>query len=258
MHILVSNDDGIEHEGIAAMRRAVIGLGEVSVVAPLSGQSASGHAITVHEPLLVRRVEVRGANGFAGIGVDGRPADCVRLAIRKLLDKPVDLVVSGINAGANVGINVFYSGTVAAAAEAAMLGVPAVAFSLSLAAGTGDYARASDLCKGVLEQLVHDGLGSGDLINVNIPPLVDGNPRGLMVAPQSTAGITDAYLGAVDANGYEQYRLGSNYSFGRQDDSDVSALSEGYMTVTPLHIDMTNHDRLIALRRKKWKTPKVD
>ena len=255
MHILVSNDDGIEHEGIAALRRAVLDLGDVSVAAPLSGQSASGHGITVHEPLLVRRLEVRGRDGFSGIGVDGRPADCVRLAIRKLLDKPVDLVVSGINAGANVGINVFYSGTVAAAAEAAMLGIPAVAFSLSLAAGSGDFARAGELCRWVLDQLMSDGLGSGDLINVNIPPLLDAAPKGLLVVPQSTAGITDAYLGALDADGYEQYRLGGEYSFGFQDDSDVLALSEGYITVTPLHIDMTNHDRLVALRRKRWDVP---
>jgi len=253
MRILVSNDDGITHPGIAALRSAVLKFGETFVVAPSSPQSASGHGITVHGPLMVRRMQVR--DEFSGISVEGRPADCVRLAVRKLLDDPPDLVVSGINDGANVGINVFYSGTVAAAAEAAMLGIPAVAFSLSMAGSNDDYLQAADLCQLVLENLIKDGLGKGDLLNVNIPPIAKGKPKGLLVVPQSTAGITDDYLGAVDANGMEQYRLGGEYTFHFQDDSDVLGLAEGYITVTPLHIDMTNHDRLIALRLKKWDYP---
>ena len=128
MRILLSNDDGILAPGLAALHAAAKHFGEVTVIAPRSARSASGHSITIHKPLIVQHVPPNGPEKFAGISVDGSPADCVRLAIRRLLSEPPDLVCTGINAGANVGVNVFYSGTVAGAAEAAMLGIPAVAF----------------------------------------------------------------------------------------------------------------------------------
>jgi len=255
MRILLSNDDGITAPGLAAMRAALEGLGEVTVVAPDSPQSAAGHAITVHAPLKVKRLTVPGAEAgkeFLGISVDGRPADCVRLAIRMLLPQPPELVVSGINNGANVGINVFYSGTVAAAAEAAMFGIPAVAFSASNFAGPADFVRAATLCRSMLDELLAGGLGKGDLLNVNIPALSAGNPKGVRTVPQSTAGIDDTYLTDTDAHGQEQYQLGGEYSFAPQPNTDVSALGDGYITVTPLHVDMTNHDRLISLARRTW------
>ena len=218
MRILISNDDGILAPGLAALWAASESLGVTSVVAPDSPQSAAGHAITVHHPLAVKRLTVPcEGREFLGISVDGRPADCVRLAIRMLLSAPPDLVLSGINEGANVGINVFYSGTVAAAAEAAMFGIPAVAFSASNAGGKIDYARAAALCRGVLDQLIANGLLHGD----------------------------DPTL--------ERYKLGDKYSFHPQADSDVEILNAGYITVTPLHVDMTNHDRLVSLARRAWK-----
>ena len=191
MRILLSNDDGIDSPGLAALRAAVNDLGAVTVVAPSSPQSAAGHAITVHQPLEVRRIKV-GPEEFLGISVDGRPADCVRLAIRTLLPEPPDLVLSGINEGANVGINVFYSGTVAAAAEGAMFGIPAVAFSAGNAGGV-NFPQVARLCRKVLNQLLRDGLTRGDLINVNIPVLKEGVPKGIRVVPQSTAGMEDFY-----------------------------------------------------------------
>ena len=161
MRILISNDDGILAPGLAALHAAVCDLGETTVVAPSSPQSAAGHSITLREPLAVRRVMVNdSAHPFWGNSVAGRPADCVRLAVRKLLAEWPDLVVSGINAGANVGVNVFYSGTVAAAAEAAMLGIPSVAFSAAYRASPDeiDYARARRLCRWVLDGLRAVGL----------------------------------------------------------------------------------------------------
>ena len=128
--ILLTNDDGIRAPGLVAMYRALAGLGEIHVVAPETVQSATGHGITLSAPLLTQRVTVEDA--FTGTSVDGRPADCVKLAVAKLLPRPPDLVVSGMNSGANVGINVIYSGTVAAAIEAAFLGLPAIAVSLYL------------------------------------------------------------------------------------------------------------------------------
>ena len=290
MRILISNDDGILAPGLAALYRAVADMGEVTVVAPDSPQSAAGHSITLTHPLAVRRVHV--GTEFHGISVDGRPADCVRLAIRNLLPQPPELVLSGINAGANVGINVFYSGTVAAAAEGAMIGIPSVAFSAAMTGGEADFAGAAKLCRWVLDRLLASGLSKGELINVNIPelagirgqaPISNGStmltasdeigasppsetrgqaptnsnsagesPLGVRVVPQSTAGIDDEYVRDVNLGG-ECYRLGDKYGFFHHEgESDVVALTEGYITVTPLHVDMTRHARLAKLKGLAW------
>jgi 5'-nucleotidase len=251
MRILLSNDDGILAPGLAALYGAVAELGEVAVVAPGSPQSAAGHSITLRQPLVVQRVHVNGIHPFWCNSVDGRPADCVRLAVRKLLPNWPDLVLTGINAGANVGINVFYSGTVAAAAEAAMLGIPAVAFSAGAATVGGtdiDYPRVARLCRWVLDGLRASGLAGGDLVNVNIPVLTGDAPRGVRVVPQSTAELEDAYHKATDAHGRESYLLSDDYSFAHHHgDTDVASLADGYVTVTPLHVDMTDAGRLAKL-----------
>lgn len=253
MRILLSNDDGILAPGLAALYGAVADMGEVIVAAPDSPQSAAGHAITIRNPLAVHRVEVDGPPPFAGFSVAGRPADCVRLAVRSLMDAPPDLVITGLNAGSNVGINVFYSGTVAAAAEAAMLGLPAVAFSTETADGEADFPAAAELCGNVLRRLLAAGLGAGELINVNIPLLGEGRPAGVRVVPQSTAGIEDAYHRDVAHDGSESYRLTDEYSFtAEQENTDAVALAEGYITVTPLHVDMTDHKRLDDLAKRDW------
>ncbi len=258
MRILISNDDGILAPGLAALYAAVADLGEVHVVAPDSPQSAAGHSITLRHPLVIQPVQVYSPQPFTGTSVNGRPADCVRLALRNLLPSPPDLVLSGINEGSNIGINVFYSGTVAAAAEAAIFGIPAVAFSADMVGGV-DFARAAKLCRGVLDSLLDGrtnppGLGRGDLINVNIPALTGENPRGFRVARQSTAGLEDLYYPVVDDQGRQCYRLGDAYKFlsDSEEDTDVVRLAEGYVTVTPLHVDMTNHDRLPSLEKIRW------
>jgi 5'-nucleotidase len=256
MRILLSNDDGILAPGLAALYAAVADMGEVCVVAPDSPQSATGHSITLRHPLAVQKVQVDAPMRFTGISVDGRPADCVRLAVRKLLKDPPDLVLSGINAGTNVGVNVFYSGTVAAAAEAAMCGIPAVAFSACMTGGEVDFARIARLCRWVLQQLLEKGLEPGDLINVNIPCLGPGRPVGVRVVPQSTAELEDVYHRFVDEDGREAYRLGDEFSFVRgQDNADVPSLAEGYVTITPLHVDMTDRARLKSLAGFHWPAP---
>lgn len=251
MRILLSNDDGILAPGLAAMVQAAAGLGELFVVAPDSSQSAAGHAITLTHPLVVKRLRVQGACSFDGISVDGRPADCVRLAIRNLLPQRPDLVLSGINAGSNVGINVFYSGTVAAATEGAMLGIPSIAISASMT-GQVDFGRFAELARGVIQKLLAAGLRGGDLVNVNLPPLEGGAPKGIVVTRQSTAGIEDIYEPQAH-EGKESYRLGESYGFAPGDlDSDVIRLAEGFITVTPLQIDRTDHRRLGELTRRDW------
>ncbi|MBS3735374.1 MAG: 5'/3'-nucleotidase SurE [Phycisphaerae bacterium] len=257
MRILLSNDDGIAAPGLAALRATAADLGEVTVVAPDSPQSAAGHGITVRRSLTVRTAPlaaVGDAPPGEGLSVDGRPADCVRLAARHLMDAMPQLVLSGINAGANVGVNVFYSGTVAAAAEGAMLGIPAVAVSAEVADGEVDFARAGRLARWALERLVAIGLRAGEIVNVNIPA-GPGRPRGLRVVRQSTAEIEDVYHLERGADGASRYRLGPDYRFIGHIDDDVTCLYEGYVTVTPLHVDMTSHARLADLAAADWGDP---
>jgi len=250
VRILLVNDDGILAAGLAALRAAVADLGEVTVVAPDSPQSAAGRSITLAAPVVCEEVQVEGA--FAGIAVAGRPADCVKLAIRELMETPPELVLAGINAGANVGINVFYSGTVAAAAEGALFGVPSVAFSLA-GGGQMDYPRAGRLARWVLDGLLAEGLGGGELINVNLPALWRGNPRGVKLVPQGTAAIEETYQRSRDEEGRLLFRLTDYYEQSRQDgENDVTALAEGFITVTPLHSDLTDRQRLEKLRRYRW------
>jgi len=248
VRILLSNDDGILAPGLAALHAALRDLGELTVIAPESGRSAVGHGITVHKPLIVQHVPPNGPEEFAGISVDGNPADCVRLAVRTLLAHPPQLVCTGINAGANVGINVFYSGTVAAAAEAAMLGLPGVAFSADTSGGEVDYPRAAAVCRSVLDRLLAAGLRGGELINVNVPVLGKEAPP-VRVAPQSRVEIEDTYEAITDENGRQGYHLGSEYAFAEHGvATDVALLAAGCITVTPLRVDMTDHARLDALR----------
>ena len=245
MRILLSNDDGIFAPGLSALHAAVKRFGEVTVIAPESARSASGHSITIHKPLVVQHVPPNGPEEFAGISVDGSPADCVRLAIRRLLPEPPELVCTGINAGANVGINVFYSGTVAAAAEAAILGIPAVAFSADAAAEPIDYARVSRLAGELLGRIMEVTLSPGDLLNVNFPALTGEELRGVRVVPQSNVEIEDAYHRETDSAGQVSYQLGKDYRFGPAGEgTDVSVLAAGYVTITPLRVDMTNHAQL--------------
>jgi len=261
MRILLSNDDGIFAPGLVALAGALGGLGRIIIVAPESPQSAAGHSITLKGALTVRQVKAAALEGLEAFSVDGSPADCVRLAVKNLLDRPVDLVVSGMNAGSNVGVNVFYSGTVAAAAEAAMLGIPAVAMSASIEneAPFADFVAAAKLCRSVLERLLAGGLSGGDLINVNIPcpNSTDSGEKpgleGISVVPQSTAEISDVYYDETLPSGRRTFRLADAYSFlAGQDNSDVVSLAAGNITVTPLHVDMTNHDRLTALAKWTW------
>ena len=252
MRILISNDDGILAPGLAALRTVVADMGDISVVAPHGPQSASAHAITLRTAMVIGHVELA---EFTGISVDGRPADCVRLAIRELLDERPDLVLTGINDNSNVGVNLFYSGTVAAAAEAAMMGIPAVAFSAAAKDRPPDFARASVLCRKVLDHLLAAGMSPGDLINVNIPDLhAPGRPTGLSVVHQSDGEIHDTYVHDVGSDGRETWRLSDDYSFGPNHhvDSDVVCLHEGKITVTPLRIDMTRDDRLAELGELDW------
>jgi 5'-nucleotidase len=260
MRILVSNDDGIDAPGIAALAEAVADLGEVIVVAPDSAQSGAGHGITVHHPMTVRtRPVVVSVNGqeksIEGYSVDGRPADCVRLAVRELLSEPVDLILSGVNEGANDGICVFYSGTVAAAAEGAILGVPSIAFSArNTISPPIDFPTAAGHCRRVLDKLIATGLEPGDLVNVNVPSLVKpGWPKGIRVAPMSTAELADHFVLLDESENERIFKTGSDFNLGPSaENSDSIVMREGYITVTPLQVDMTRHSRVADWLEREW------
>ncbi len=253
MRILLTNDDGIMAPGLAAIRQELTAFGSVTVVAPESPQSAAAHAITVGGPVTVRRLHVQDA--FFGYSVNGRPADCVKLAITELLDQPPELVVSGINDGANVSINVLYSGTVAAAAEGALLGFPAVAVSMRQGEER-DFNRAARIAVPIIRQLLDAGLAPGQLINLNLPDMTPGQPRGIRVVPQATRMIKDKFLRHPGPDGRDYYWLtASDFDFKHADDpisSDLDAVDEGFIAITPLQFDLTRYDLLDQFRKVVW------
>ena len=254
MLILLTNDDGIRAPGLVAMYRELTRLGEVHVVAPETVQSATGHGITLSTPLLTSRVTVE--ETFTGIAVEGRPADCVKLAVAKLLPRRPDLVVSGINSGANVGINVIYSGTVAAAIEAAFLGVPSVAVSLYLRNEIPlDYPRTARLSMGVISQVLDAGLKGGQAVSINVPPLrKDESPAGVKIVRQCTNAWIDTYEERKDPRGRSYFWNNTVFTLGQTDqDTDVAALRDGYITVTPLQFDLTHYPMLREWKDREWR-----
>lgn len=242
MRILLTNDDGITAPGLAALYKRLQPLGDVTVVAPADSWSGASHSITFSEPLACGQVEVHGL--FTGYSVCGSPADCVKLASMQLHDGPIDLVVSGLNWGANVGINVYYSGTVAAAMEAAFLRIPSVAVSAAHE-DPMDFETAAELGVEVLRRLLP--LQKGDVMNVNIPPLSQGRPKGVRVVPQATSGFNEYYVPHGQTPSGQAYMLAGGAHRKEETPVDTTTLAEGYITVTPLLPDMTDHKKTLAL-----------
>lgn len=250
MRILITNDDGILAPGIQALYQAVEDLGEVDVVAPETTQSAMGHAISVMTPLLTHRVHVN--NVFYGWSVDGRPADCVKLAMLELLDERPDFVLSGINAGANTANNVLYSGTVAGAVEAAFFGIPSMAVSLQLSDEL-NFKMAGTIARSIFRQYVASNPPAGMCLNVNIPMLERGWPKGVRVCPQSNRPMDDYYTKQTDPQGRSVYWLDGRWP--KNDPNltgDLAAVEEGLVAITPLRFDMTDHERLREVGGWKW------
>lgn len=245
MRILLTNDDGIFAPGLAAVYKQLVKLGEVTVVAPTDSWSGASHSITFAEPLACTKVSIAGL--FTGFGIHGSPADCVKLASMQLHDGPIDLVVAGINYGANVGINVYYSGTVAAAMEAAFLRIPSVAMSVAAEDQT-DFDAAAEQGMAVLKRLLP--LRVGDVMNVNIPLTSRGRPLGVRVVPQATSGFHEYYVPHGNAAGEFVYRLAGGAHRQEKEPADTTTLADGYITITPLQPDMTDHKKALALKAK--------
>ncbi|MFO0851160.1 MAG: 5'/3'-nucleotidase SurE [Gemmataceae bacterium] len=251
MRILLTNDDGIYAPGLRALRKELLPLGQVTVVAPATEQSAAGHSVTLVTPLLVNEVfdELDGKREFVGWAVEGRPADCVKLALLELLPDPPDLIVSGMNAGSNAGINVLYSGTVAAAIEGAFYHFTAIACSLEYDQKIHDFPTAARHCRRVIDRILANKPAKGSLFNVNIPVLEHGPIKGVRVLPQNVTPYTEQFDRRVNPRGRTYFWTGPSFHCpDPHPDTDVSALCEQYITVTPLKFDLTDHQRLAAMR----------
>ncbi len=250
MNILLTNDDGIFAPGLAAIYDHLVKLGRVTVVAPDSSRSGASHSVTFSRPLICHKVDINGR--FTGYSIQGSPADCVKLAYMQLHEGPIDLLVAGINNGANAGINVYYSGTVAAAMEGAFLKIPAVAMSLCVEAPgvPGDFDRAALYCARILDKLMP--VEPGSVININIPRLSRGEPRGVRVVPQSSTGFNERYIAHEDELGRTAFQLTGYLHVVDGTPSDTTSLEAGYITITALTADMTDHQKTRELARIEW------
>lgn len=253
MRILLTNDDGIYAPGLRALHGELSKLGEVLVVAPATEQSAAGHSVTIYSPLLVQEVRDQSKN-FQGWAVEGRPADCVKLAIRQILPWKPDLVVSGINAGSNAGINVLYSGTVGAAIEGAFFNMPSIACSLEMpSSGPPDFQTGATIATKIIADILGKNPGPGELFNVNIPDLSQGKIKGVRVVPQNTASYVEWFDKRIDPRGRVYYWIGPDFTCpDPHPDTDVTALAERWITVTPLQFNLTRFQALELMQDWNW------
>ncbi len=247
MQIMVTNDDGIAAPGIKALADALTQLGTVTVVAPDRERSAAGHSLTLHSPLRV--FELR--DGW--YAVDGTPTDCVNMGIHSLLPQPPDLVVSGINHGGNMGDDVTYSGTVAAAMEANLMGIPALAVSLATYGPSTHFTDAAQIALQVARQIIQHGLPSDTFLNLNVPNLPLSDIKPIMVTRQGKRSFVGKIIDKTDPRGRKYYWIGSEEpSFLDDEGTDFHAVGTGHASLTPLHLDLTNHRSLDILR--SWQT----
>ncbi len=238
--ILVVNDDGITAPGIRALVEVVSDMGEVVVVAPDSPQSGMGHAVTLNRPLRMNKVDE--FDGIPAFQCSGTPVDCVKLAVDKVLHREPDLCVSGINHGSNSSINILYSGTMSAAVEAAMEGIPSIGFSLCDFSWEADFNGAKKFAKTIIEQVFNYGLPRNTLLNVNIPKVAAEDLNGMKICRQAEAQWIEVFAHRQDPYGRDYYWLTGNFiNHDKGTDTDEWALANGYVSVVPVQYDMTAH-----------------
>lgn len=245
MRVLLTNDDGIHAPGLWALHHAFSIRHQVTVVAPDRERSAAGHGITLNQPIRFKETRVNAS--LTGYAVNGTPADCVKLGMAELLDPLPELVVSGINPGANVGINVNYSGTVAAAKEAAMAGIPAMAVSIT-APGDRHVDDVARFAESLSRQMMGRGLPKGTFLNVNFPNLPMDEIRGVRWSRQGTGVFAQHFEKRTDPRDRTYYWQGCD-SQGAYDQPDIdgAALGDRYVSITPIKCDMTDYDTLREL-----------
>lgn len=239
--ILVTNDDGITAPGVRTLIKVMKTLGDIIVVAPDSPQSGMGHAITVDSTLHCDKVSKEGAD-FLEYSCSGTPADCVKLAIHEILDRKPDLCVSGINHGSNSSINVIYSGTMSAAMEAGIEGVPAIGFSLLDYDWEADFSQIESFVKTIAQNVLHHGLNKGVVLNVNFPKLKKEDIKGIKVCRQAKGNWVEEFDKRKSPMGREYYWLSGQFvNLDKGEDTDEWALENGYVSLVPCHFDLTAH-----------------
>ena len=246
--LLLTNDDGINAPGIAALAKAVKSIGDTYIVAPISEMSAMGHAITLSDP--IKMVEISKNGDFFGYGIGGTPSDCVKLAIHgKIIPRP-DLVISGINQGANLGIDIIYSGTVAGAYEGSVLGVPSMAISLN-SFTRRDFTPAAHFAKYFAEKILKQGLPKGTLLNINVPDAELDEITGIEVVRQGQAEYHERFDRRLDPRQRVYFWLSGNREYkDTSPDLDEIAIQSKKVTVTPIKYDLTNFEMLNTI--KSW------
>lgn len=259
MHILITNDDGVYAPGLLALAQELRKLGEVSILAPDHNWSASGHVKTLNRPLRVKPAVL--ADGSRALACDGAPSDCVALALMGVIETPIDVVVSGINPNANIGHDVTYSGTVTAAMEAAIGGVYGVAVSLDAPEyfnGTLDYSTAAVAARVVTTRLLKLDLPKNVLLNVNVPYLPLTGLKGYRISRQGLRIYRDELIKREDPRGRPYYWIGGEAPTGVPDaGTDFGDLQAGFVSITPIQLDLTAHDLLQRLRDVDWSTDEI-
>lgn len=260
MHILVTNDDGVSAPGLLALAQAMRRLGEVSILAPDRNWSGGGHVKTIDRPLRIKEVVL--ADGSNALAADGAPSDCVALALLGFLPENVDLVVSGINPMPNLGHDVTYSGTVTAAMEAVIWGHPAVAFSLDSPENhlsALDYETAAVVARRVVETVLEYSLPAGILLNVNVPYRSLDEIQGFRMTRQGLRVYRDRLDQRTDPRGRPYYWIGGDAPTGiPEPGTDVGALHDGYVAITPLQLDLTAYPALHRMNAWDWKVREKD
>ena len=251
LSILVANDDGVNSHGLQVLAKALSRIGHVTVVAPEREQSTMGHALTLHKP--VRLFKVRASKGIDQWALSGTPADCVYMGIRHVLKGRPDIIVSGINNGVNLGNDIFYSGTIAAAREGAVLDIPAVACSLDYHFELGKpvsphFADAADYIADLVPTILKNRLPSNCLLNINFPNLPISKVKGVKISRQGFRIYTDLVKEKNDNRGKPYYWLGGRYAgFKRIEGSDCEVVDNGFISITPCRIDVTQYDFMDTL-----------
>ncbi len=254
MHILVTNDDGVTAPGLLALTMAMRELAHVTILAPDRNWSGRGHVKTLDHPLRVKEVVL--ADGSTALASDGAPSDCVALALLGYIPEKIDLVVSGINPMPNLGHDVTYSGTVTAAMEAVIWGVPGVAFSLGTNdnhLGVQDYDPAAKMAKQIIRTVFGHRLPAGILLNVNLPYIPDMDFRGIRITRQGTRVYHDRLDERIDPRGRTYYWIGGDAPTGiPESGTDIGALEKGFVSITPLQLDLTSYPALHQINSWQW------
>ncbi len=246
--ILVCNDDGVFAPGISALIEVAKELGDVVVVAPDSPQSGAGHGITINSTLRINKIKVQ--EGFSMYSTTGTPVDCIKLAVNEIVDRKPDLLISGINHGSNASINVIYSGTMSAAIEGAMEGIPSIGFSLLDHSIDADFRTSQEVARKIAPEVLKHGLPKGVCLNVNIPKVQKEEIRGIKLCRQANGNWVEEFDARKDPSGQDYYWMTGRFmNFDSNMDNDIALLGQGFVTVVPVQYDMTAYKAMDYLSK---------